>query len=158
MLDFTQNNSVVTYDNTVVIGGLKYQLSDAETLKVKSILDGMVSSRNTVSSPVSTTLHIEEPTTKKATFKDPVGNKVYQDDFTTVTEVDGTYRLYMSVPMKGEKGDKVRYAIKASAKNDFDAKWGGDYDNNDIYWVFPNKTKAQSFIKARKDYNKKSSK
>lgn len=106
---------------------------------------------------VSSELHIEEP--KKATPKQKIVGKVgYQDDFTTVTDNNGEYRLYIHCPIKGDKGDKIRYAIKNNAKKDFGATFGGNFDSGDIYWVFPNKTKANAFVKARKDYAKANAK
>lgn len=107
--------------------------------------------------PISDELHIEEP--KKATPKQKIVGKVgYQDDFTTVTDNNGEYRLYIHCPIKGDKGDKIRYAIKNNAKKDFGATFGGNFDSGDIYWVFPNKTKANAFVKARKDYAKANAK
>lgn len=109
------------------------------------------------SNPISNELHIEEP--KKVAPKQKIVGKVgYQDDFTTVTDNNGEYRLYIHCPIKGDKGDRIRYAIKNNAKKDFGATFGGNFDSGDIYWVFPNKTKANAFVKARKDYAKANAK
>lgn len=145
------NNSIKELkDNTIVINGVEIgKVTDTVAQQIISLVNGANS--------VSSELHIEEP--KKATPKQKIVGKVgYQDDFTTVTDNDGEYRLYIHCPIKGDKGDKIRYAIKANAKKDFGATFGGNFDSGDIYWVFPNKTKANAFVKARKDYAKANAK
>jgi hypothetical protein len=84
-----------------------------------------------------------------------VGDKKWQEDFCTVTYVkaNNRYRLYITCPVKGDKGKKIRYAIKASAK-ELGAKFAGDFDKKDIYWEFPTKKSAEEYIKGRKAYAK----
>ena len=131
-------------------------LNDVQGAQILSIIKGM-SNTTQPNSPVSSRLHLpeEKPTPKPSTLPD--GKKLYQDDFTTVLNPTDTkeYRLYINCPIAGEKGKKVRYAIKASAK-DLGAKFGGNPDTKDFFWVFPTKKAAEEFIKARKSYNKKS--
>lgn len=137
-------------DNTITINGVVIgKVTDTTANQILSLVNG--------ANPISDTLHIEEP--KSAPKKQTVVGKVgFEDDFTTVTDNNGEYRLYIHCPIKGDKGDKVRYAIKANAKKDFGATFGGNYDKGDIYWVFPNKTKANAFVKARRDYAKANAK
>lgn len=149
MRDYTKTNNTSVTDNKVIIGGLTYMLTDDECDKVKSVLDGIISTRNSTSTPTTSTT-----AAPKKAYAKPEGNTVYTDDFTTVTEVEGVYRLYISVPLKGDKGDKVRYAIKANAKKEYGATYAGNFDEGVNFWQFPNKTKAAAFIKARKEYNK----
>lgn len=145
------NNSIKELkDNTIVINGVVIgKVTDTTAQQIISLVNG--------ANPISNELHIEEP--KKATPKQKIVGKIgYEDDFTTVTDNNGEYRLYIHCPIKGDKGDKIRYAIKTNAKKDFGAKFDGNFDSGDIYWVFPNKTKANAFVKARKDYAKANAK
>lgn len=152
MLDMNKYTTKAVADNVVVVNGVKYtDLTDEKTEKIMAIIFDDVPKK-----VVSTELHIAEP---KAVKKQTIVGKVgYEDDFTTVTDNNGEYRLYIHCPVRGDKGDKIRYAIKANAKKDFGATFGGNFDSGDIYWVFPNKTKANGFVKARKDYAKANAK
>lgn len=156
MLKFNQNQSIVA-DNRVSLCDIEYMLTDDEVLKVKSIIDGIIaqrSSRTKVKATLSPTEEDLKPVRKNAPM---VGKKMWQEDFLTVTVTDDKqYRLYITCPLGGEKGEKVRYAIKASAKKDFGATFAGDFDKGDIFWAFPTKAKADAFIKARKAYDKAS--
>lgn len=98
-------------------------------------------------------LHMPEEKAPNKPEISMVGKKVWTEDFCTVTynKANNRYRLYITCPVKGEKGKKIRYAIKASAK-DLGAKFAGNYDTKDIYWEFPTKAAAEKYIKARKTY------
>ena len=45
MINLVENSKLVA-DNEVVIGGLKYMLTDDETIKLNDIIKGMIASRN----------------------------------------------------------------------------------------------------------------
>lgn len=154
MIQFNETKSMVA-DNTVLLNGqLEYKLTDAEITKVNDILKGIISSRNNnkVESVKKELVFEEEKSSKGVSI---VGKKVWQEDFCTVTEVGDEYRLYITCPVKGEKGEKIRYAIKASAKKDFGAKFGGDFNNGEIYWIFPNGDSAKKYILSRMAYAQK---
>ena len=154
MLNFNQTTPI-TADNKVSFCGIEYMITDDEATKLKSILDGMVSARGQqASAPVKNRkpLIIPDETTRKE--QEIVGKKIYQEDFLTISEVDGKYRLYITCPLGGEKGKKIRYAIKATAK-EAGAKFAGNYDAGEIFWEFSTKKAAQEYVKARKEYAKK---
>lgn len=154
MVQFNEIKSTVA-DNTVVLNGqIEYKLTDAEITKLNDIIKGIVSSRNNnkVESSEKQLVFEDEKPSKGVSI---VGKKVWQEDFCTVTLVDGAYRLYITCPVKGEKGEKIRYAIKASAKKDFGAKFGGNFNNGEIYWIFPNEDSAKKYINSRMEYAQK---
>ena len=155
MVQFNQISNSVVRDNIVSLNNqLTYKLTDDEVSKIKSILDAMTSGTVQTTKPVSTTLNVEPDKWEKAPI---VGTKMYQSDFITVTEVEDNgnkqYRVYLDCPIQGEKGDKVRYALKKQVK-DFEGKFAGNFKLRQIYWAFPNKTKANAYIKARKEADK----
>lgn len=55
MINFTQKNSIVADNKVVLNDELTYNLTDDEMLKIKSIIDGMISQRSTtgVSTPTA---------------------------------------------------------------------------------------------------------
>ena len=132
-------------------------LNDVQGAQILSIIKGFQSNPSTPATPKTPSLSIPDEKPEPKSNPLPEGKKLYQDDFTTVLNPKDTkeYRLYINCPIAGEKGKKVRYAIKASAK-DLGAKFGGNPDTKDFFWVFPTKKAAEEFIKARKNYNKKS--
>ena len=154
MLKFNENQVIA--DNTVVINGVKkYNLTDNQTKQLILILDKMINTaavENTVSAPEPkvedkvTEYHPVEDKPEKAPIP---GKKMYQADFITVTEVDGKVRVYLHCPVKGEKGEKVRYALKKGFK-DAGAKWSGDFKAGEFHWTFQTKKQAQDYIKAEK--------
>lgn len=156
MIQFNISNNTIVADNTVNLNGqLEYKLTDEEIQKVNDIIKGMISSRNgsKVEEPKKELVFEDE---QKGSFKTAIeGSKVWQEDFCTVTKANGEFRLYITCPVKGEKGEKIRYAIKNSAKKDFGAKFGGDFNSGKIYWVFPNAEMTAKYINSRKEYAQK---
>ena len=151
MLKFNENQVIA--DNTVVINGVKkYNLTDNQTKQLILILDKMINTaavENTVSAPeVQKPVVLHEVPEKSEPAPIP-GKKMYQADFITVTEVDGKVRVYLHCPVKGEKGEKVRYALKKGFK-DAGAKWSGDFKAGEFHWTFQTKKQAQDYIKAEK--------
>lgn len=156
MLNLTAIESL----NEIAINGVVIaHLNDADAQRILDIVRAYASG-TTVSTPVSKPvakapqreLHMPEEAT--TSVEKPVGKPVWQEDFLTVTCTDDKqYRLYVTCPVGGEKGKKIRYAIKASAK-EHGAKFAGNYDTKEIFWAFPTKKSADEFIKARKAYNK----
>lgn len=153
MLQFKKQINEVIADNRVVLCDLEYMLTDDEVIRVKSIIEGMISQRgdNEIAKKASqpekvNTLHEVPEKSEPAPIP---GKKMYQADFITVTEVDGKVRVYLHCPVKGEKGEKVRYALKKGFK-DAGAKWSGDYKAGEFHWTFQTKKQAQDYIKAEK--------
>ena len=140
MLKFEEVKSVVK-DNEVVINGHSIgKVTDDEAKYIISLIQGKV----THNKPVATsTLHFEEP----INYVPMAGEKIWQDDHYTVTDNNGEYRLYIQAHNK----DQMKY-LKDKAKDGFGVKWSGDYKAHDIFWSFPNKTTANKFIKAQKEY------
>lgn len=140
-------NSKNVADNSIVINGVEVaKLNDLNTQKLLDIIKGMTQSNAVVQyeEEHKTTVSIEEQLKSE-------GKKIqWTEDFLTVA--DNT--LYLHCMVKGDKGDKIRYAIKRSAK-DFGATWSGDYDAKKFTWTFKDAKSAQAFIKARKEYAKK---
>ena len=151
-INFAQGNSNLIADNKVVFCGLEYNLTDSEATKLRDILDGMVSNRGSVKS--ASTLVFPEDEVKHPAVQ-IVGDIMWQEDFCTVTKADKQYRLYITCPVKGEKGEKIRYAIKAGAKQTYGAVFAGNYAEHEIFWAFPTKKSADAFIASRKEYAKK---
>lgn len=100
--------------------------------------------------PVSNTLTLEEEPSKKDNLIIE-GKELWTEDFCKVTQVDKEYRLYITCPVKGDKGDKIRYAIKKNAKDNYGVKWAGEYGTGRIYWAFPTQKSAKQFIADRKE-------
>ena len=144
-INLNQEHAHVIADNKVSFCGLEYLLTDAEARKLDGIIRGIISARSG-DTPKPLVYDEDTATTDAVAI---VGKVLWQEDFCTVTNADKQYRLYITCPVKGEKGKKIRYAIKASAK-ECGAKWAGNYDAHEIFWAFPSKAKADEYIKARK--------
>lgn len=156
MLNLT--NAQALADNVIVINGVEIaRLTDTDAQRVLDVIRGLQSNAGvpTPATPTAT-LHIEDAPAKKV--ETIPGKPMWQEDFCTVTtvDVDGKkqYRLYITCPVGGEKGKKIRTAIKLSAK-DMGAKFAGNYDAGEIFWAFPSKAKADEYVKSRKAYAKK---
>ena len=149
---FNQNTNNVVADNRVVLCDLEYMLTDDEVLKLNDVIKGMLSQRSGIANKVAkNSALVFEEDTKSASKATPIeGKKLYSEDFLTVTQVDKEFRLYITCPVKGEKGEKIRYAIKQNAKKDFGAKFGGDYNSGKIYWVFADAKITKQYIATRK--------
>lgn len=161
MMNFANTNVTVSADNEISFCGISYMLTDDEVVQVKGIIEGMISTRSTGKS-ASKSLVFEEDTTKSKST--PIeGKKLWQEDFCTITcalNADGKkeYRLYITCPVKGEKGEKIRYAIKKSAKECgaiFNPEEGA-YNAGRIWWVFKTRKEAETYVATRKEYAKKS--
>lgn len=148
-------SAAIERDNEVVINGTKkYMLTDDECRKVLVLLETLTGNKppkvSTPSTPQlkndTTVLHEVED---KKSDKPIPGTKMFQGDFITVTEVDGKVRVYLHCPVKGDKGDKIRYALKKGFK-DAGAKWSGNYKAGEFHWTFATKKQAQEYIKAEK--------
>ena len=154
MLRFAELNNVIADNEVVINGAKKFNLTDAQCRELIVYLNKLTAVKtNTVSAPEPkvedskvTEYHPVEDKPEKAPIP---GKKMYQGDFITVTEVDSKVRVYLHCPVKGEKGDKVRYALKKGFK-DAGAKWSGDYKAGEFHWTFPTKKAAQDYIKAEK--------
>lgn len=133
-------------------------LDDTQGAQLLSIASGMTNlNQPALSMPVSSEkseLHLEEPSEKREKLNIE-GEKMYNGDFCVVTKVDKQYRLYITCPVGGDKGEKIRYAIKANAKKEYGATWAGEYGTGNIFWAFPTKKNAEAFIKERKEYDAK---
>ena len=160
MINFNSLNTNVA-DNLVVINNqLRYNLTDEQVQQVVSILNGLTSGTPLKASKPSTKLSLPEEKWEKAPMK---GSKMFQSDFVTVTEVDTEkegkkkkeYRVYLDCPIAGEKGEKIRHALKRQIKQDFGGGFGGNYNLHDIYWTLPSQAKAKAYIEARKAYDAK---
>lgn len=129
-------------------------LDDVQGAQVLSVVQGLQNMSSAVSSPspapASKLTYAEDEKSFKPTVIE--GKMLWQEDFCTVSYADKQYRLYITCPLKGEKGEKVRYAIKAGAKKDYNAKFGGDFKAGKIFWVFPDKATAMKYIESRKEY------
>lgn len=165
------NNNIQKLDNSIIINGTEVRLTDEETLKIIDIVNGIVNSRNSISTPISTPTCgvrlVEEDSEssalvpKDSKYAPILGDVKYEDDCVTCTQYEYTdngktvkqYRLYITCKIGGEKGKKIRYAIKANAKQNFGVKFGGNADENDFFWTFPTAKSANEFVKARKAYN-----
>jgi hypothetical protein len=158
--------SAPVLDNIIAINGVEIaRLDDTNAQKILDIVRGMVNApvaSTPVTAPVKPTVlapdkQLHLPDEKPTASTTVPGKPMWQEDFVTVTSVDvdgkKQYRLYINCPIGGEKGKKMRYALKASAK-ELGAKFAGDYDAKDLFWAFPNKAKADEYIKARKAYAK----
>lgn len=153
-------NSINSQQQVVLIdeGGNKvtFNVTDEQLTKVYTYLKG----GKPVAAKPSTKLSMEPEKKENAPM---VGKKVWQEDFLTVTEVEGVYRVYLTVPAlirkKGENDEKkareraqfIKDKLKEEAKA-LGAKWAGDYDKRDFFWEFETKTGAQKYIKSRKAY------
>ena len=151
-IPYSRKECTTMMNNTIfatIVSSLT-DLNDAQGAQVLSVINGLRS----MTSPVSPTLPVAQPNltieedTKSKTVIE--GKKLWQEDFATVSLVGKEYRLYITCPVKGEKGDKIRYAIKTGAKKDYGAKFGGDYKAGKIYWVFPDASTAKKYIADRK--------
>lgn len=138
-------SKVQMYD--IVIDGHKWTFDEPTTQKVIDILNGFASGSSV---KPSTTLHIEEPKGSRPI----IGKKIWQEDFLTVVDDGGAFRVYITCPVKGEKGEKIRYALKASAKA-YGAEWTGDLSKNIVHWTFADKSQAEHFIQSRRDWAEK---
>lgn len=127
-------------------------LDDAQGAQLLGIANGLVNMAQPASVPAPTqnVLHIEEDS-KKRDALNIEGKKLWEEDFCTVTQVDKQYRLYITCPVKGDKGDKIRYAIKKNAKDNYGCKWAGEYGTGNIFWAFPDKKTATQFVNDRKE-------
>lgn len=111
-------------------------------------------------------LHLPE---EKPEPKPLRGKSYWTEDMLSVREVelDGkkSYIVYLTVPQciwkKDEKTGKMkniagwlRDKLKDEFKKEYDAKFAGSYDDNEFFWAFPSKKKADEYIKARKEWHK----
>ena len=138
---------------TAIINVLN-NLDDTQGAQLLSIASGMTSMSQPVLQMPQThqksELHLEEDSKKKDTLEIE-GKVVWQEDFCTVTNIEKKYRLYITCPVKGDKGEKIRYAIKKNAKENYGVKWAGEYGTGKIYWEFPDAKTAKQFISDRKE-------
>ena len=162
MLEMSKYTNTVVADNTLTINGAVIgKISDALAQKIITAALAEINGTSTpAKSAPSTKLSVPED---RKEHKPMVGKKLWQEDWVTVTDNDGEFRVYLEVPhlvrKKGEadnkkakqRADFIRNKLKEEFK-DMGAVWGGDFDNGDIFWVFPNKTTTNKYIKARKKY------
>ena len=142
--------------NVIAINGVEIaHLNDTDAQKILDIVRGMANAPVSAPKKPMATLHVEDAPSKKVEVIP--GKPIWQEDFCSVNEVDvdgkKQYRLYITCPVGGEKGKKIRTAIKLSAK-DMGAKFAGNYDAGEIFWAFPSKAKATEYVKSRKEYAK----
>lgn len=157
MLNFSATATATEY--TVTIEGHSWTASEKDVQEIINFLN-RVGKRNagstvaTVSNSASApkkdvVLHMEDEKERKPL--QIVGEKVWQEDFLTVVNDGGAYRVYIHCPIGGKKGKGIRYAIKASA-SELGAKFSGDYDKGIFHWTFPSKDAAEKFVQSRKDW------
>lgn len=145
-------------DNSIVINGVEVgKLTDTDTQKLLDIISGMrelykPSSKASQPTKVSTTLHMEP---EKSEDKSIEGKKVFEDAFTTITKMEnGKYRWYLHCHIGGDRGSKIRYALKSNVK-DFGAVWSGNHKTKTYHWTFPNEDAAYKYIDSRVEYCQK---
>lgn len=156
MLNF---NSIETSNiHTVTIEGYSWTAEEKDVQEIINFLNRVgkrVAKSPEKSAVISNTsksdvLHLPEE--KSSNPVKMVGEKVWQEDFLTVVNDGGAYRVYIHCPIGGKKGKGIRYAIKMSATEKFGATFTGDHDKKVYHWTFPSAEKAQAFIQTRKDY------
>ena len=160
MVNLANTTNNVSADNKVSFCGLEYLLTDSEATKLKGIIEGMISTRNT---PKASTPLVFEEEQKEHKGIVVEGKKLWEEDFCTITcalnaEGKKEYRLYITCPVKGEKGEKIRYAIKKSAKECgaiFNPEKNA-YKSGRIWWIFKTRKEAEAYVATRKEYAKKS--
>lgn len=156
MLNFTSTATATEY--TVSIEGHSWVASEKDVQEIINFLN-RVGKRTAVSAPERTVsdapstskevLHVTDEKERKPL--QIVGEKVWQEDFLTVVNDGGAFRVYIHCPIGGKKGKAVRYAIKSSA-SELGAKFSGDYDKGIFHWTFPSKEAADKFVQSRKDW------
>ena len=158
MLKFNDVKEVVVPDNEIIVSGKSFGfLTDDQARKIIDMVlkfqkqNDQKQSDQQVSTPAQKTYN---PAPEQKNTQPIVGKKLWQETFLTVSEENGDCRLYITCFVKGEKGEKIRYAIKSEAKK-YGARWTGDIKKSIIHWTFPSKQDAEKFIEARKNYNKK---
>lgn len=131
----------------VVIEGHEWTLNEVNTQRIIDILNGM-SSQVSASTPAPKDKPFNLPA-EPASPKPINGRKIWQENFVDVVDEGGVYRVYMSVPIPGKKGQYIRDRIKEEFKS-FGAKWTGDIQKNICHWTFGSKEQADNYIAARK--------
>ena len=135
MINFTQENSIVA-DNSITINGAReYKLTDAETEKLMSIINGMISSRTAsgVSTPTAEISRTDVPTPKEYEHTD--------EDYTDYMWVlkDNTVRYVkknVPEPKPGKKPqDYVNHRGVRQVLNARLRKSGFEYDKENSVWV-----------------------
>lgn len=155
-LNFNSSKTVTEEMHIVTIEGHSWELNDTDAQKIVDILNGM-----TKVSTVSSTGLVYEEDTPKSTPTKIEGKPLWQEDFCTITcalnaDNKKEYRLYITCPVKGEKGKKIRYAIKKSAQA-MGARYDSehcDFNAGKIYWVFKTRKEAEAYANSRKEYAK----
>lgn len=157
MLNFTSTANATDY--VVTIEGHSWTASEKDVQEIINFLN-RVGKRTTASAPARTVSNAAPSTSKEVLHmadeseRKPlqiVGEKIWQEDFLTVVNDGGAYRVYIHCPIGGKKGKGIRYAIKASA-TELGAKFSGDYDKGIFHWTFPSKEAADKFVQSRKDW------
>lgn len=137
-----------TTKNKVSFCGIEYLITDEEAIKLKSLLDSMVSSRGLTSTP-STTLHLEEETTTKSYEQKDIKGKF---EITKRTSTEGK-NLYCVTRLCGwTRAEKncVNSLIKALPEIR-EIKVKGTKDDGSEFtfraWGYTTKKKAEEMIK-----------
>ena len=143
MINFSNTNKNTVADNKVSFCGLEYLLTDTEAEKLKSILDGMVSTRSEVSAPVVSRAKKSTTTTKKSDKDFPDLGAPTQEVGDFITLYEGGLVRYWE---KAYTPNKVKYGIKQSLK-DAGAVWNAEKGA----FQFTTKKAAGSWLKAQKE-------
>lgn len=129
MLDFGKKMNDVVIDNEISINGFVIgKCTDEVANKIVRMVIGS----------------LKMPTEKK-NFAPEEGELLYGSDTLSVRKEGKEYRLYIITTFP-----KIRNGIKYTAKEQYGAKYSGDYKAGKVYWTFPDKKAAQSFITAQK--------
>lgn len=148
MMNFNMNTTVVA-DNKVSFCGIEYLITDDEALKLKSILDGMVSSRSqsVVNTPVAT------PVTTVVEKKPYVATKDFQCKFEIKeqTSKDGQKLFCISRSNGWTKAEKAlaNQAIKAiKGIKEIEVEYTDKNGKNRTFkaWGFAQKSTAQKHL------------
>ena len=145
IINLTTNESLIDAINFAQSKGLSFQINDGST----------ATATKTATPKKQAKLHVESEPWTPAPM---TGKKIWQEDFITVTDNNGEYRVYLTIPKGSNPGaqkklNDVRDFLKDQIKRDFKAVWAGNFDTHDIYWTFPSKSACEKYIKARKAYN-----
>ena len=153
MIDFTKMNGTIVADNKVSIGGLEFMLTDDECIKVRDIINGLISTRNTTNSlaPATTTptsTKSTKSTTTSTTTLPEIGDVTYKFDYATVFK--SKVRITNNVNEKNSFIPKPIFNGVSQSLRAAGAKWSKDTQS----WEFQTIKACNDWCKAQKEYEK----
>lgn len=148
MIDFTKMNGVaVVADNKVSIGGLEYMLTDDECIKVRDIINGLISTRNqpkqSLAPATSTSTTTQTQQSKKSKKSDKFPN--LGEPTCTLTYITAYSKLVRYWEVQRFVPDKVKYALKHAI-----AEAGGEWNKDKGAYEFKTVKACNDFLKAQK--------